>query len=201
MFYFFGLGNPGDEYENTRHNAGRMALLSIAKKNKFSDWKSDKMIKALISKGEIAGKKVTFVLPETFMNNSGNSAVAIFNPPAGGKNDLKKLVVVYDEMDMPLSKIKLAFDRSSGGHNGLESIIKKVKSREFLRIRIGVSKMTAKGLAKKPSGEEAVIKHLMKKFSTDEMDELKKVFKRVENAMEIFVTEGKDKAMSMANQG
>lgn len=196
MFYFFGLGNPGDEYENTRHNAGRMALLSIAKKNKFSDWKSDKVIKALISKGEIGGKKVTFVLPETFMNNSGNSAVPIVK----SKNDLKKIVVVYDEMDMPLSKIKLAFDRSSGGHNGLESIIKKVKSREFLRIRIGVSKMTAKGLAKKPSGEEAVIKHLMKKFSADEMDELKKVFKRVENAMEIFVTEGKDKAMSIANQ-
>ncbi|HRH30871.1 MAG TPA: aminoacyl-tRNA hydrolase [Candidatus Paceibacterota bacterium] len=196
MFYFFGLGNPGDEYENTRHNAGRMALLSIAKKNKFSDWKSDKVIKALISKGEIGGKKVTFVLPETFMNNSGNSAVPIVK----SKNDLKKIVVVYDEMDMPLSKIKLAFDRSSGGHNGLESIIKKVKSREFLRIRIGVSKMTAKGLAKKPSGEEAVIKHLMKKFSSDEMDELKKVFKRVENAMEIFVTEGKDKAMSIANQ-
>lgn len=196
MFYFFGLGNPGEEYENTRHNAGRMALLTIAKKNKFSDWKSDKMIKALISKGEIAGKKVTFVLPETFMNNSGNSAVPIIK----SKNDLKKLVVVYDEMDMPLSKIKLAFDRSSGGHNGLESIIKKVKSREFLRIRIGVSKMTAKGLAKKPSGEEAVIKHLMKKFSADEMDELKKVFKRVESAMEIFVTEGKDKAMSIANQ-
>jgi len=196
MFYFFGLGNPGDDYENTRHNAGRMALLNIAKKNKFGEWKSDKVFKALISKGEIGGKKVTFMLPETFMNNSGNSVV----PVVKTKNDLKKIVVVYDEIDMPLGKIKLAFDRSSGGHNGLQSVIKKVKSQEFLRIRIGVSKKTAKGLVKKPSGEDAVINHLMKEFSSDEMDELKKVFKRVESAIEIFVAEGKDKAMSLANQ-
>lgn len=196
MFYFFGLGNPGDDYVDTRHNAGRMALLNIAKKNKFGEWKSDKVFKALISKGEIGGKKVTFMLPETFMNNSGNSVLPIIKT----KNDLKKIVVVYDEIDMPLGKIKLAFDRSSGGHNGLQSVIKKAKSQEFLRIRIGVSKSTAKGLVKKPSGEDAVINHLMKKFSSDEMDELKKVFKMVESAIEIFVAEGKDKAMSLANQ-
>lgn len=195
MFYIFGLGNPGDEYVDTRHNAGRMALYFVAKKNKFGDFKSDKMLKALVSKGEIAGKKVALVMPETFMNNSGNSAVVAIK----SKNDLKKLAVVYDEMDLPLGKIKLVFNRGSGGHNGLESIMKKLKSREFLRIRIGVSKKTAKGLAKKPTGEDAVINHLLKKFSPAEMDELKKVFKRVESAIETFVTEGKEKAMGEAN--
>lgn len=195
MFYFLGLGNPGVEYENTRHNTGRMALIYIAKKNKFSEWKSDKISKTLISKGEIGGKKVVFVLPETFMNNSGNSAIHFVK----SKNDLKKFVVVYDEMDMPIGKMKLAFNRGSGGHNGLESVIKKLKSREFLRIRIGVSKKTASGKVKKPAGVDAVINHLMKRFSTDEMEELKKVWKKIESAIEIFINEGRDKAMSLTN--
>ena len=71
MFYIFGLGNPGKEYENTKHNAGRMALISIAKKNKFSEREESKKAFATISSGVIEGKKVTFVLPNTFMNKSG----------------------------------------------------------------------------------------------------------------------------------
>src|SRR3989344_5696434 len=107
-----GLGNPGEEYENTRHNTGRIMVEMIEKK--------------------IAGSKIKFVLPDTFMNNSGKAVASLIKT----KKDLADLVVIYDDIDLPLGKIKISFNRSAGGHNGLGSVIKALKSEEFLRIRV-----------------------------------------------------------------
>ena len=126
-----GLGNPGKEYENTRHNTGRILVGMIEKKLEDSKIKSLK-----------------FLLPETFMNNSGR----VVAPLVKNKKDLKDLVVIYDDIDLPLGKIKISFNRSSGGHNGLGSIIKSLKSEEFLRIRIGISTATPSGKIRKPKG-------------------------------------------------
>jgi PTH1 family peptidyl-tRNA hydrolase len=168
-----GLGNPGTEYEKTRHNAGRIVLQHIAKENDFSDWKNDIKIKALRSKGEITIEKDTekfdFILPETFMNNSGNAVMQLIDSP----KKLKNLVVAYDDLDIPVGEIKISYNRSSGGHNGLESVIKKVTSTEFVRIRIGVSPHTPTGKLRKPKGEEAVLKFLLGKFKEDELKTLK----------------------------
>lgn len=195
MMLIVGLGNPGEEYKNTRHNTGRMILEHIAKSNDFSDWKNDMKLKALKSKGEIGDEKFDFMLPETFMNNSGNAVCGIIDNP----KKLKNLVVIYDDMDLSLGSFKISYNRSSGGHNGLASIIKKVKSQEFLRIRIGVSPHTPTGKMKKPKGEEAVLKFLLGKYKEDELKEIKKISKKVTEILETISAEGKDKAMSVFN--
>lgn len=190
-----GLGNPGEEYAKTRHNAGRIILEYIAKAQEFSDWKNDMKTKSLRAKGEIDSEKFDFMLPETFMNNSGNAVAPVIDGP----KKLKNLVVVYDDIDLPLGSLKISFNRSSGGHNGLESVIKRVKSREFVRIRIGVSPHTPTGKLKKPSGEAAVLKFLLGAFKDDELKELKKISKKITETLVCISSEGKDKAMSLYN--
>lgn len=190
-----GLGNPGKEYENTRHNAGRIILEKIAKANDFSDWKDDMKLKSLRSKGELGCEKVEFILPNTFMNNSGNAV----SPIIDGPKKLKNLIVVYDDMDLPVGSLKISFNRSSGGHKGLESIIKRLKSREFVRIRIGVSPATPTGKMKKPKGEEAVLKFLLGTFKEDELKTIKNISKKVAEIITMVSAEGKDKAMTLYN--
>ncbi len=191
---FVGLGNPGNEYAHTRHNAGRLVLEMIAGKN--ADFRIDKKANAHIGSIEIAEKKNSFILPNTFMNNSGQSVA----PYIKSVKDLPKLVVVYDELDLPIGKIKISFNRSSGGHNGVSSIIKVVKSEEFVRIRIGISPVTPSGKLKKIVGEGKVHDFLMKEFTPKQLDELKKVAKTVKGVIEVLVTDGKDKAMTEFNQ-
>lgn len=195
MILIFGLGNPGEEYTYTRHNTGRIILDYIVKANDFSEWKSDVKIKSDKSKGEIDGQKFEFITPNTFMNNSGVAVAQMIDD----KKKLKNLVVVYDDIDLPLGSLKISFNRSSGGHNGLESIIKKVRSREFVRIRIGVSPITPTGKLRKPKGEDAVLKFLLGKYKEDELKILKKLSKKVSEIIVVISSDGKDKAMSVHN--
>jgi PTH1 family peptidyl-tRNA hydrolase len=195
MTLIVGLGNPGKEYEGTRHNAGQIILEKIAKANDFSEWKDDMKLKSFRSKGELSGEKVEFLLPNTFMNNSGVAVAQIIDNP----KKLKNLVVVYDDMDLPVGTLKISFNRSSGGHNGVESIIKKVKSREFVRIRIGVCPVTPTGKFKKPKGEEAVLKFLLGAFKEDELKIVKNQAKKVTEIITMLSSEGKDKAMTLFN--
>ena len=189
------MGNPGEEYESTRHNAGRIILGHIAKANGFSEWKDNPKLKANYAKGEIGKEKVEFLNPNTFMNNSGVSVVQLIDTP----KKLKNLIVVYDDLDLPIGNLKISYDRSSGGHNGVESIIKKLKSREFVRIRVGVSPHTPTGKLKKPKGEEAILKFLLGKFKEDELKTLKTLSKKVAEIIEMISGEGKDKAMTLFN--
>src|SRR3989344_5227473 len=170
-----GLGNPGEEYENTRHNTGRIIVSLVEKK--------------------LENNKIKFLTPDNFMNNSGK-AVA---PLVKTKKDLKDLVVIYDDIDLPVGKMKISFNRSSGGHNGLGSIIKALKSEEFLRIRIGISPQTLLGKIRKPKGEKEVIKFILGEFKKSELETLKKLSKKVAEAIEVIFTESKEKAMSLFN--
>lgn len=174
-----GLGNPGSEYENTRHNSGRIVVGMIEKKLGQENNK----------------QKIKFITPDTFMNNSGK----VVAPLIKAKKDLKDLVVIHDDIDLPLGKIKISFNRSSGGHNGVGSVIKMLKSEEFLRIRIGISPATPKGVARKPKGEKAMLNFLLGKFKKSELETIKKLSKKVAEAVEIIFSEGKDKAMSLFN--
>lgn len=176
MNIIFGLGNIGEEYKKTRHNAGAI-------------------ISELIEKKLENNKKYKFVEIDNFMNNSG-STISYF---IKNKKDLANLIVIYDDIDLPLGKIKISFNRSSGGHNGVESIIKTLKSEEFLRIRIGVAPTTPAGKIKKPKGEEKVIKFLLSEFKKEELDILKKISKNVAEAIEIIQKESYPKAMTLYN--
>ena len=174
MKLLVGLGNPGAEYEHTRHNAGRIMLGFIT---------------------DALENKVKFLTPDTFMNNSGKAVV----PFIKSKKDLESLVVVYDDIDLPLGTMKISFNRSSGGHNGVGSIIKSLKTEAFLRIRVGICPTTPTGKLKKPSGEAAVLKFLLGEFKKDELTELKKLSKKIALAIDTIFSESKEKAMSLYN--
>lgn len=192
-FTLVGLGNPGEEYEGTRHNAGRIVLEYVAKKNGFSDFVMNGKLNAREAKGEIAGKKVVALEPETYMNKSG---ATLKLADKGAKDIEERLIVIYDDMDLPLGTFKLSYNRSSGGHRGLESVIKALKTEKFARIRIGICPTTPTGKPKKPKGEDKVLDFIVGPFKDKELDEVKKVAKRVNEVLETFVAEGREKATS-----
>ncbi|MDO8231655.1 MAG: aminoacyl-tRNA hydrolase [bacterium] len=190
-----GLGNPGKEYEKTRHNAGRDAVEALAKSEGFDEFVFNKTSNALVSKGVIDGENAMLVLPETMMNLSGKAVSAFVKTPKAGKN----LLVIHDDLDLPLGTIKMVFGRGSGGHKGVESIMRAIKTQEFARIRIGISGVGKKNQAKKVQGEEKVIKLVIGKWKPIEAAVVKKVLKKVVEAVHLFATEGVEAAMMFAN--
>lgn len=193
-YIFVGLGNPGEEYEQTRHNTGRM-LVEWFGKALDAEWKEDKKLNATVAKVKVGKSPVTLVLPESYMNNSGKSV----KPLITSLKSAEKMIVLYDDLDLPFGKSKISFNRSSGGHKGLESIIKNIKTEKFARVRVGISPTTPSGKMKKPIGEDAVTKVILGKFKDEEIKELKKLSKRVNEALETFVSGGLEKAMTGFN--
>jgi len=197
MHIIVGLGNPGEEYENTRHNVGRIMLEQFWNTHdEFSDWKEDGKKKALISEGKLGKNKVVLVEPNNFMNNSGKSLTTLVKT----KKDASRTVVIYDDLDLPFGSFKLSFNRGSGGHRGVESVIKSVKTKEFVRIRVGVSPTTPTGKLKKPKGEKKVLDFIMKAFNPNDMKVIKKTGKSIVEALDMIVQDGHEKAMNKFNQ-
>lgn len=195
-YIIVGLGNPGEEYENTRHNTGRIAVDTLAKKiGANEDWKEDKKIKSEVAKSKLGKNTVFLVKPNTFMNKSGDAVKSLIK----NKKQAETLVVVHDDLDLPFGKIKISFNKSAGGHRGVQSIIKAVKTEAFIRMRIGISPVTPSGKMKKPSGEKAVEELILGKFKPNEQDGLKKIMKRAAEGLESLVTEGKDIATMKVN--
>jgi peptidyl-tRNA hydrolase, PTH1 family len=201
-----GLGNPGTEYEGTRHNAGREAVLEFGKKMKFDEFELDKKSQALISSGKVGKTKVILALPETMMNLSGKAAGKLVKGPIKVKNAQGKAVkafpdfiLVHDDLDIPLGKAKFSWNKSSGGHKGVESVIKAVGTESFFRIRIGITPATAKGILKKPDHETINDNFIVAEFKDKEALELKKVIKKVVDCLEVAVGESVEKAMSEYN--
>ncbi len=190
-----GLGNPGKEYEKTRHNAGRSAVELMAKKEDFGDFIFNKTANALVAKGAIEGEATTLVLPETMMNLSGKAVAAFVKSPKAAKS----LLVIHDDLDVPLGTIKMVFGRGSGGHKGVESVMRAVKTKDFARIRIGISAAGKKHQAKKVSGEEKVIKHVIGKWKPGEEAVLKKVLEKTAEAARLFAVDGIESATMFAN--
>lgn len=174
-FLIIGLGNPGEEYAETRHNAGRLALAA---------WQKS---------GDVA--KTTIIIPDEMMNNSGRA----LKPLIKSKKDLERLIVVHDELDLPLGSFKISFDRGSGGHRGVESVIKTLKTRAFTRVRIGITPTTPSGKLKKPAGEEKIVDFILGKFKPAEMLKLKKVFAQVNEALTSIITTSREAAMNRFN--
>lgn len=195
MHYIIGLGNPGEEYKSSRHNTGRIIAETFSKKEKFPEFKVDKKLKAIVSEGKIGKEKVEVILPETFMNKSGLS----LKPIITSKKKAQDLVVIYDDLDLALGTFKISFNRGSGGHRGVESIVRTLKTKEFVRIRVGISPATPKGKVKKPIGEKMVVDFIIGNFKPKELEIIKKVSRKIHEALEMIATEGYPKAMSVYN--
>ncbi|MES2202900.1 MAG: aminoacyl-tRNA hydrolase [Patescibacteria group bacterium] len=164
-----GLGNPGDEYASTRHNVGKELVEQL--------------------KDKLSGAKVIEL--NVYMNNSGP---AIKKAIGMGKN----LVVVHDELDMPLGRVKISYGSSAGGHNGVKSIEKALKTKEYVRVRVGISNATAGGKLRRPAPEK-ITDFVLGKFKPADKEKLKKVKKLVGEALELLIEHGKDRAMSEIN--
>lgn len=138
MILIVGLGNPGKEYEKTRHNAGFMVLDEFAKTHDFPAFKLSKKHSSFISEGILDQVKVVLAKPQTFMNNSGKAVKSLLGKT---KSDL---VVIHDDIDIPLGKVKVSRGSGSAGHKGVDSIIQALGTKDFTRIRIGILPPTGK---------------------------------------------------------
>jgi PTH1 family peptidyl-tRNA hydrolase len=194
-YVIVGLGNPGKEYEKTRHNAGRMVVEKFAKDEGFDEFVLNKKAEALVTSGTFKGEKVTLVLPETYMNKSGKSIPAFVKSVKAAKD----MLVIQDELDLPLGALKMVFGRNSGGHKGIESVMRTIKTKDFARLRMGISGVGKKHQAKKPSGDEKVNKHVVGKFKPAEEASVKKMVKKSTEVVRLFITEGFEKAQMEAN--
>lgn len=190
-----GLGNPGQEYAGTRHNTGREAAMYFSARGgpalgwAFNEFKFDKKSNALVSEGKLGAKKIFIALPETFMNKSGSAATKLIRP----KKELRELVILHDDLDLPLGRFKISYGKNSGGHKGVESIMRALKTKNFVRVRIGISPKN------KPDHKE-IMKFIVGKFKPAEADLVKKTFKKISEALSCMATDSLEKAMSEYNQ-
>lgn len=171
-----GLGNPGSKYEKTKHNIGFMAIDNIVK-NLDVTFTDDKNFKAEIGNTFINHEKVYFVKPTTFMNNSGIAVKALLTYY---NIDITDLIVIYDDLDMEVSKLRLRSKGSAGGHNGIKSIIAHIGTQEFNRIKVGIGR-PLKGMT--------VINHVMGQFNTEDNIAISLTLDRVVNAVKFYLQE------------
>jgi PTH1 family peptidyl-tRNA hydrolase len=191
MILIAGLGNPGRDYAHNRHNVGFTCLNHFAKTH---DIRFDsKQGRARTGTGEVAGDKVLLARPQTYMNQSGQSVsllVRKFNI------NLDNLIVIHDDLDLPLGKIRIRYNGSSGGHKGVDSIVCELRSREFTRIRVGIGRPTPDSTE---TGESDIIDYVLGDFTPDEAQIIEEVAHRVSEALLCLLTEGLTTAMNKYN--
>ena len=189
--YLIGLGNPGKKYSQNRHNIGFLLLENLAKKYN-SNFLLKEKLKSSYSEFKINGSSYRLFLPNTFMNNSGDAVRAIVD---WYKVDLDQIFIKVDDKDLPLGKIRFRKKGSSGGHNGLKSIIEKLKTDNFNRIRIGIgSPPSIKG-----RNNFNTISHVLGNISTEEKSVLDKVYVRVIESLEQLNTKKEENIMNDLN--
>jgi peptidyl-tRNA hydrolase, PTH1 family len=182
-----GLGNPGKEYENTKHNLGFRVIDDLC--SQFNIGISpDKKLNVYSGRGKIENHFVLLVKPQSFMNNSGT---AVSSLARYFKISAEKLIVICDDIDLPLGSIRIREKGSSGGHKGLESIIRELGYSNFCRIRIGIDR---------PSRKEDVVDYVLSGFNKSETELVKKSISKACSAIPTIICEGIKKAMSIYNR-
>ena len=181
-----GLGNPGTKYDNTRHNAGFRALEGYCAR---SGQKIDRMkFKALAGEGMLGGKRVLFLKPQTFMNLSGEAvgeAARFYKLPP------ERVLVITDDVSLPVGKLRIRKGGSAGGHNGLKSIIQHLGTDQFPRIKVGVGQ--------KPHPDYDMADWVLSKFAGEDLKTITEAIRKAADAVECLIQEGPDKAMNRFN--
>ena len=192
MKLIVGLGNPGFLYARNRHNVGFMCVSHLARAQRIAF--DRKQGHARTGIGNIAGHKLVLARPQTFMNASGESVNALMNKLNVGPADL---VVIHDDLDLPVGKIRLRLGGSSGGHKGIDSIIARIGTREFYRVRVGIGRPEAE--AEADDKESAVIDYVLKDFTREEKRIIDTVMPQVSEAISFLLAEGLPAAMNKYN--
>ncbi len=186
MRLLVGLGNPGRQYEKTRHNVGFSALNTLAERNAIQIER--KRFSSLIGRGRIKGVDVLLAMPQTFMNLSGEAVRPIFDY---FKINLEALLVLHDEMDVEFGRIKIATRGGAGGHKGVASIIGHLGTNEFARMKIGVGR---------PGNERPAESYVLGRFNDSEKESVNQVLENAAEAAEIFVVQGVAEAPAQYNR-
>lgn len=180
-----GLGNPGAEYAQTKHNVGFMLVDALADRLNAPAWKEDFF--SAVTEVRIGGEKVFLVKPLTYMNNSGEAVGPMLSYYKMTADDL---TVVHDDMDIPAGTVRIRKKGSSGGHNGIKSIIAHVGGENFARVRIGVGR---------PPAGWTVINHVLAPFLAEDAPKIREAIGYLLPAVECIVTDGVDLAMNRYN--
>ncbi len=180
-----GLGNPGPKYAETRHNVGFWSIDSIAAEHSIDVSSRNKA--TVVGEGTIAEQRVVLVRPRTFVNRSGEAATYLL---ARYRIPSDKLLIIYDDINLPLGKLRLRVRGSAGGHNGIKSIIEALGSEEFPRLRIGIGR---------PSTGQDQISHVIGAMSTEERKVADEMLERVDQTVSAILTDGIDTAMNRFN--
>lgn len=186
MFIIVGLGNPGKEYENTRHNAGFNSLDVLAGKYNISIREAEH--KALVGKGYIEGQKVILVKPQTYMNNSGEAVREITDYYKVDPES--ELIVLYDDISLPVGMLRIRDKGSAGGHNGIKSLIQHLGTQVFLRIKVGVGDKIP---------EMDLVNHVLGHFNKDDAEVMKESFTKAAQATVMMLGGDIEKAMNIYN--
>jgi len=192
MILIVGLGNPGEKYQKTRHNIGFRAVDEFQRNNNFPEFIFSKKFQAEISKGFSDSGKMIITKPQTFMNLSGRAAKALIR---NYKLESKNLIIVHDDIDLPLGKIRVVKDRGAGGHKGVESIIRELGTKNFIRFRIGI-----KPNVKLQFKIQNVESFVLKKFTKDEEKIVEEIIKKTAKAIEFYLKEELEKTMNEFNK-
>lgn len=185
MYLIVGLGNPGTEYAATRHNIGFDMVTYLS--DRYNIPLRSRENKAIVGKGMIGGQKVMLAQPQTYMNLSGESVRALLDYY---KMDIDELIIIYDDISLPVGQIRVRPKGSAGGHNGIKSIIQHLRTEEFARIKIGVGA--------KPEGGD-LVKHVLGRFSREEDGIIRDVFALAEEALEALLDGDVAAAMNRVN--
>jgi peptidyl-tRNA hydrolase, PTH1 family len=185
-----GLGNPGTKYEQTRHNIGFMAVDALARRWQIS-LSENRKFQGFFGEGlAVSRGKIRLLKPLTYMNLSGQSIRAVTD---WYKLSPESVLVIYDDMDLPLGKIRLRLSGSAGGHNGMKSAIAHLNTDNFPRLRVGIGKPTT------PTEDKDTVSHVLGRFSSGETQLISEVIQLVTDAVELSLKQGVEKAMSLYN--
>ena len=185
MYIIVGLGNPEPEYANTRHNMGFHVINKLAQKHEISLNRTK--YNAIYGTGIVAGEKVILIKPQTFMNNSGESVVEFVR---FYKEPLTNVLIVYDDMDTEISKVRVRAKGGPGSHNGMKSLVYELKSEDFPRIRVGIGR---------PKDEFDRIDYVIGQIPAEEYVELQKGENLAVEAIEYWIKNGIDNTMNQFN--
>ncbi len=192
MKLIVGLGNLGKVYAHNRHNVGFRCLNYFAKCHSIRF--DRRQCQARISTGELEGEKLLLAKPRTFVNLSGKTVGCLVSEYAISLNNL---LVIYDDLDLPLGKIRLRSGGGSGGHKGMGSIISALGSEDFPRIRVGIGRPQVEGLPN--TDEDVIVSYVLSDFTSQEEELIKPIIVTVAEAIDCFLTQGMEVAMSKFN--
>ncbi len=195
MLTIVGLGNPGIEYKETRHNIGWMVLSGVIDKRVLPTPVQSSRFSGLLSEGVMDGVDVAVLFPTVYMNNSGVSVARYLEER--GSNDA--LVVVHDDVDIPFGDVKVSYDRGAGGHNGVKSIIDACGFKSFIRIRIGIAQKGFWGIVKRPIGEK-LSAFVLSRFTKQEEKQMPALIEKVDAVLVHILKEGVAYAMQENNK-